>query len=270
MTPEHDYLIAHATDLDPDGGVAFAHGVALAERMSAPLYTFFAASSRAEARRPMPEARELLARWRSSAELEHHRVAHTCCEDPVDTLLDAMRSITPDLMVVGTHQLGGLRRLVQQSVAEGLARNIDAPTLFLPIGQPGFVDAATGALELDTILVPTEDPTTLGPALAALGGMLRRLELGAGQVLVLHVGAERPLRQLELPELMPGWRYTTLEREGNIEQRIQDVALERDVDLVVMATRGHDSLLDLLGGTHTEHIVRRVGCPVLSVPVARP
>ena len=40
------------------------------------------------------------------------------------------------------------------------------------------------------------------------------------------------------------------------------------VSLVVMATRGHDSVGDVIAGSHTERVLRSSRCPVLSVPVA--
>jgi nucleotide-binding universal stress UspA family protein len=50
---------------------------------------------------------------------------------------------------------------------------------------------------------------------------------------------------------------------GAIANRIVQVAGEERADVIVMATRGHDSLGDRLLGTHTERVVRHAPCPVL-------
>ena len=47
---------------------------------------------------------------------------------------------------------------------------------------------------------------------------------------------------------------------------IIDTADELDAELIVMATRGHDSLLDALRGSTTEQVLRNSGRAVLAVP----
>jgi nucleotide-binding universal stress UspA family protein len=46
---------------------------------------------------------------------------------------------------------------------------------------------------------------------------------------------------------------------------IIDVAAH-EPSLIAMATRGHDSIGDVLRGSHTERVVRDAKCPVLCVP----
>ena len=41
------------------------------------------------------------------------------------------------------------------------------------------------------------------------------------------------------------------------------VAREERADVIVMATRGHDSLADRVVGSNTERVVRHASCPVL-------
>jgi nucleotide-binding universal stress UspA family protein len=53
------------------------------------------------------------------------------------------------------------------------------------------------------------------------------------------------------------------------DKSLEDAILSRaaNMSLVVMATRGHDSVLDVLRGSHTDRVLHRAHCPVLSVPV---
>lgn len=47
---------------------------------------------------------------------------------------------------------------------------------------------------------------------------------------------------------------------------IPSAAQARHAGLIVMATRGHDGVGDVLFGSHTERVIRESTCPVLSVP----
>ena len=52
---------------------------------------------------------------------------------------------------------------------------------------------------------------------------------------------------------------------GPVWQRIVETAAVEKADLIVMATRGHDSLADRMIGSNTERVVRHAPCPVLVV-----
>jgi nucleotide-binding universal stress UspA family protein len=51
--------------------------------------------------------------------------------------------------------------------------------------------------------------------------------------------------------------------QGQAWRRIVDVARVEQADLVVMATRGHDSLADRFLGSNTDRVVRHAACPIL-------
>src|SRR5690349_13625744 len=54
-------------------------------------------------------------------------------------------------------------------------------------------------------------------------------------------------------------------RVGNPYHGITTIITEKKVDLVVMGTRGHTKLEDMVIGTNTEKVVRLSRCPVLTV-----
>lgn len=54
--------------------------------------------------------------------------------------------------------------------------------------------------------------------------------------------------------------------EGTLEDAIVAATRARDACLIVMVTRGHDAVGDVLRGSHTERVIRDARCPVLSVP----
>lgn len=271
-------LIAHATDLHPDGGVAFVHSVALACHAGARHVTLHANTSGREDARALPEPSTLLERWAAvSGEapkmVVHQRMTHECCDDPVDTLLDAMEQLHPGLLVVGTHQHTGFNRVFLGSVAEALARNTHAPTLFLPIGKRGFVDEATGEVHLGKILVPISDVEIAARALSVIGALLDRLKVPETVFFLLHL-SDKPseahlLDDLDLPE-REGWTWERIEADAPVDEAISAAADTLGVDLIVTATRGQDSILDVLRGSRSEQVIRHAACPVLSVPMTPP
>lgn len=111
-----------------------------------------------------------------------------------------------------------------------------------------------------------------GDASVAQIGALRALWLvdllGASDVdvHVLHVGDGAPAPLPRVPE-REGVRLHAETARGPIEAGLLEWAKGAHADLIVMATRGHDSLRDVLLGSHSERVLRRASCPVLLVPI---
>lgn len=260
------FVIVHATDLRPGGGVAFAHALALSRDLSALLYSVHACRE-GQPQRPMPEAATVLAQWGDDASVEHRAIRHTCCDDPVDTLLDFLRSRPADLLVLATHQIGGMRRLLHDSVAEAVARNAELPTLFIPFTGGGFADSTTGRLKLRTVLLPARTAADAWPALTALGRLVDAAGWEPVDVIVLYVGAEAAPEVSTLPA-HPKLRLRTERRDGRFVPAVVDACAEHGADLVTMTTRGHDGLLDMVLGSNTEQALHAVPCPLLAVPAS--
>jgi len=49
-----------------------------------------------------------------------------------------------------------------------------------------------------------------------------------------------------------------------VEESILQVAADREADLIVMTTKGHEGFLDALRGNTTERVLRQARCPVLA------
>jgi nucleotide-binding universal stress UspA family protein len=64
---------------------------------------------------------------------------------------------------------------------------------------------------------------------------------------------------------LDGVRVTPRVEQGVAWDRIVAIALEERADLVVMATKGEDSLGDRILGSQTERVIRHASCPVLAV-----
>src|SRR3954447_14933910 len=171
-----------------------------------------------------------------------------------------------DLLVLATHAREGLARLLHGSIAEALARQVDGPSLLLPLGSRGFVDAATGTPRLKSILVPV-DPATSPEAAVSLTLMMADA-LGCEDALAytLHVGSPEGAPVVAV-DARHEPRLRRLTGEGEVVPAILDAATRVDANLIVMATRGHDGLLDALRGSTTERVLHHAGRAVLAVPV---
>jgi nucleotide-binding universal stress UspA family protein len=79
---------------------------------------------------------------------------------------------------------------------------------------------------------------------------------------------ERSKKQLEKLVVDPRFEAVKITGElrlGNPFHGMNTIITEHKVDLVVMGTRGHTKLEEMVIGTNTERVVRHSRCPVLSV-----
>ena len=248
-------VIAHATDLTGDDAAAFIHASALAAASTSRLVTVHG-NAAPDTASQLPDATELAIRWTRT--IDHVRVCHEYCDEVEDTVIDAIHKLKPGLVVLGTHARHGLRALVHASVGEAIARNLTVPALIVPNQSRGFVDAATGAIDLHRILIPAGNVTQAQRGLAAARSLLALAGVANAELEIVHVGGDDPA----IAEL----GVSVMRVSGDLETAIVGAAKERRACLIVMPTRGHDSVGDVLLGSHTEHVIRDAECPVLSVP----
>ena len=257
-------MIVHTTALTAEDRVSLAHCVALAGASSTELVSVHANDdpSTSDA---MPDADEVLRGWdREAGSVAFRKIVHNCCDDPVDTLLDAVRRLEPDLVVAAVHQRGVISRLFNGSRSEALAHNLSIPTLLFPPQTRNFV-GSQGALALERIIVPAGDPEAAQAGVHRAAWLAELAGVNELQVVVLHVGDEHDVPAVKLPP-RTGWSLEVINAEGkDVEQVIVDHA--RDASLVVMATRGVDSVSDVIRGSHTDRVLHKVDCPLLSVPL---
>lgn len=256
-------LIAHLTDRTREDEPAFLHALALAAASPGARLVTIHASGEEPPEVPMPDAATWLRHWgKSHVGFEHRLVSHAGGDDVIDTLLEVLGNVGPDLIVASTHARKGAQRLFAGSVAEAVARNTRAACLLLPRGARGFVDAETGAIRLERLLVPVGTAADGARGLDAASWLLSLTGID-GEIAMLHVDDGQPAPVLEAPE---GARTVTRSRPGPLEQAIVQEAGQYEACALVMATHGHDGFRDVILGSHTERVLRDAPCPVLSVP----
>lgn len=185
--------------------------------------------------------------------------------DPVRAIVRFVNDHKNDLIVLATHGRDGLHRWVHGAVAEPVAREADAPTLFLPREASGFVDPDSGAVRLEHVLIPIDHRPRPEAALRETERLCRTLALPKVALHLFHVGEQGDMPAPQTPD-SPVFEVTRTARSGQVVDEILAAARACRADMIAMATAGHHGFLDALRGSTTERVLRHAPCPVLAVP----
>lgn len=120
-------------------------------------------------------------------------------------------------------------------------------------------------MRLKRILVPIDHDPRPVAAIGAAASLPRTFGLTEVHFTLLFVGPEAERPSAMIPD-NPGWTREVVCEGGDVGEAILNASDEREADLIVMATRGHDGFLDALRGTTTERVLRGAKCPLLAVP----
>lgn len=269
--------IVHPTDFSEASSAAFVHALKIALVAKAPLTVLHVAASReTDEWQRLPHIRTMLADW---GLLSVHEPTSAIAEklgmsvrkvemppqSPADGVIAYLQTHTTDLIVLATEQRQGIVRWLRGSVAEKVARNTRAPTLFVPAGVRGFVDPRRGEVGLKRVLIPIDHAP---PPAAAVSRIMAFTQLVAGveaEARLLHVGSEVPV--IRRPG-DPRRHVPVARRQGDAVDAIVGAAAEWPAHLIGMPTAGHHGFLDALRGSTTDRVLRQAPCPLLAVPVA--
>ncbi len=267
--------VFHPTDLGSGSATALLHALRLATTVHSQL-TILHVDHKGESEwADLPGVRDTLAKWgllKDAQDMEGLanlglgvRKMMADNRRPVKTCLDYLSDHPADLIVLGTHQTNGRMAWLGGKVAEPLARGAGEPCLLLPIGQPGFVDPATGKVNIKRVLIPVTSDPDPQRAIGAATRILELLDQRQVEFTLLHVGPQSSA-PLVRPTSRDGWTFEQQSREGDVVDVIVQAASGLKADLVVMSTKGHDGFLDVFRGSNTERVLRQVTCPLLAVP----
>ncbi|MGD9543857.1 MAG: universal stress protein [Methylocystis sp.] len=263
--------IVHPTDLSFASLDAFAHALRIAVDCKSMLHVLHieAPASEDDDWDRFPHVREMLARWKMiSPSASREEVAAQLgvkfvkasveSESPVAGISAYVERHLSDLLVMMTRPRSVLERLLDGSIAEETARETHVPALFLREDQKGFVDRETGAVSLNTVLMPVEASVSPLDAFRHVADLAHCLNPSA-DVMMLHVGEELPIFEGLLPHIEL--------RRGPVVETILSYAQEIKADMIAMPTRGRRSLLEALRGSTTQRVLHEAPCPLLASPV---
>jgi len=267
--------ILHPTDFSHGSDVAFAHALRIAVDSKGELEILHVDRHQTRADwANYPSIRDTLCNWkllptgarRADVAKLGVRVAKSACtgSEPATGVREHLERRDADLVIMATHRREGLDRWLHSSLAESISNSTDAASLFIPYGVDGFVNVETGTVSLNRILVPIDGSPDSQSVVDTVAGLVDATAPNDVEVRLFHVGDPARMPSPTLPTSQKcRWNWET--RVGNVVDRICDDALENDVDLIAMATNGHDGFLDALRGSTTERVLHRAKCPVLSV-----
>jgi nucleotide-binding universal stress UspA family protein len=203
---------------------------------------------------------------------------------PARSISEAADALGVDLVLVGTRGNTGFKHLLLGSVAEELVRIAQRPVLTVHPGDDrpiepvrrllfptDFSPAADQALSVAARLLLGSQETRIfllhtyhiAPTVVPLGGF------GGGVVPFLVDNAQQLAEQATEPSVKAlrsrGYDVEPIVERGDPAEIVNERAAEYDVDLIVMGTRGHSKLRQLLLGSTTERVVEHAPCPVLTV-----
>lgn len=278
------------SDLSPASAAAFAHARLLSQRYEARLtiyhalevptaeYARWGADHDAEFRARLGEAarRELTQRFSPAG--EHEVVVDTTVSAPsllVDAaLLALIRERRPDLVVMATHGRTGLARAFIGSVAEQVVHHAGCPVLCVrPEGR-------IARMPYERILVPTDlsqQSRRAFPWAASIARLFGAEVAGlfvppapsvatlSGLAAAPPVPAASDLRAFYAPDFDGLRLQARVAEPGRAWAALVAAAEEGATDLIVMSSRGHDSVGDRILGSTTDRVLRHSPVPVLVV-----
>ncbi|MDH4204136.1 MAG: universal stress protein [Desulfobacteraceae bacterium] len=194
---------------------------------------------------------------------------------PVGAILDFTKQAAIDLIVIGTHGYGGLKRLRLGSVAENTVANVTVPVFTVRQKTHLFIDVshADSIPVLERILCPSNMSETAVFALRHAAAIADRF----GAVLtVLHIReTDKDADISKDEEKLCSWIADTVKVEcevkpmvskGHAAEEILSYAKENKDDLIVLGARHQQFLEVTFFGRTTELVVRHAPCPVLITP----
>jgi nucleotide-binding universal stress UspA family protein len=201
---------------------------------------------------------------------------------PAPRILEYARSLPADLIVLGTHGLGGVERFLLGSVAERVLRKAPCPVLTVPPKS-----ATEAKLPYKRLLCPVDFSDS---SMAAFRFVTSLAKVSDAHLTILHVfdwpPHDEPLfERFDTPEFR---RLVESEARSRLEalvtddlrtwcapatrvcygkpyRKILEVAEAERSDLIVIGVQGRNALDLTLFGSTTNHVVRRATCPVLTL-----
>lgn len=272
--------ILYTTDLSTESMLAFDHARLLAERFGARLTLYHALvphyqayvglgieGDRIAADVAEKEAWARLTPLAEKLQTPHEIVVERDLAVPALADLAVLRRIEntqPDITVMATHSRKGVASYFVGTVAEQVVRAAHHPVLLV---RKGPRDAAA---PYRRIVVTTD----LSTASRSAFPWSRLLAAQFSAELIAHHVAEGPagdteskveeLRRFVAPD-HEGVAVRPVVSHGRAWKEIVSLATSVEADLVVMATRGHDSVGDDLLGSTADRVLRYASCPVLIV-----
>lgn len=269
------------TDFQEPARRAFLHATKLTTALGAQLTILHVIKTPTDPSNAVSDSRSLRS-LRTSALLELGRLVRIAREggvsaqpllrygDPTGCILETAARIHADVIVMGTEGRTGWDRLRIGSTAGGLVRGAPCPVLTVHGGLAGDVFRHPSKVRLRRVLVATDFSRDADSALRIVRGLAPKLQ---ATVHVVHASQSSPASRHA--EHMVGEQVRDL-RDGGVEaegvcvpgepvETILTQAAAYQADLLAVGTSGRRGLSRMVLGSVAEALIKRAGCPVLTV-----
>lgn len=191
------------------------------------------------------------------------------------------------LIVMSTHGRSGLKHVLLGSVTENVIRYSPCPVLVVKQPEHEFLDPETNEVHIRKILFPLDfSKESVAPL-----DMLRYIaEIASSEIVVfhavdveippiyytsgvtsilqldpkLHERVERKMKDL-VGSTLEGLKVRYEVDEGRAMNLIRSLAMDEQIDLIVMGSRGSHGIGDFLFGSTAARVIQKAVCPVLVV-----
>ena len=274
-------VIVLPTDFQRPARRAFLHSVRLAIAFKARLHILHVIKTPTDRSGEARDSR-FLRSLRTSALLELGRLVRTARDggasgqplllygDPVSSILEAVKRTHAGMIVMGTEGRIGWDRLRIGSTAEALVREAPCPVLTVHGGLAGDVARHSARVHLQRVLMATDFSRPADAALRTASGVALNLGATFRLVHVVDPSSEKARAERKIAAQVHDLRQRGLEAEGQCLNGEPVQAILRDAgvwhaDLLALGTSGRRGLHRLALGSVAEELLRRSGCPVLTV-----
>lgn len=219
--------------------------------------------------------------------------ARICHGDPVDEIIDQCRHQPVDLVIVASHGLTGLRRVLLGSIVEQLAHVIDRPLLVIrskdmhrrleSVSSPAARHILVGCRTGEALSAVITAALAIAPDPAAHYHFVHAQEAPVDQHIIDPSTGPYGQVQKELQDHLLRWIESELAPfdipaenrtirivNGHPGELLTEYADAHAVDLVVIGVHSKTRLTRRLAGSTADTLMRHAPCPVLTIPKPEP
>jgi nucleotide-binding universal stress UspA family protein len=197
-------------------------------------------------------------------------------QQPLETIMDSIKDDAFDLVIMGTHGLGGIKRFFMGSITESVVRESSVPVFTIRQKTHDFIQVQNARIipQINRVLCPWDLNPTSRPAFDVAVSVAERFK---AELTLLHIQEEGEIADADKIQervcAMVGdihdlpCRIDIKVRQGNGAEEIVRHAADHQEDIIVLGAVHKSFLEDTFLGRTTELVMRHAPVPVLITPI---
>lgn len=195
---------------------------------------------------------------------------------PLEAIMTSIKEETCDLIIMGTHGLGGIKRFFIGSITESVVRESTVPVFTIRQKIHDFIKVQEAEIipKLKRVLCPWDLNPTSRPAFDVAVSMAERFKAG---LTILYIQEED--EDADMDEIQDRicaivgdihnqpCRIEIKVRRGNSAEEIVKHVIDYQEDIIVLGAVHKSFLEDTFLGRTTELVMRHAPAPVLIIPI---